>query len=71
MLETFDLKAWGRWSPTTLHVTAEAMRRANSDRARYLGDPAFVQVPSKLTTPEYGRRLAESIDLHKATRSND
>jgi len=71
ILETFDLKAWGRWSPTTLHVMAEAMRRANCDRARYLGDPAFVQVPSKLTTPEYGHQLAKAIDLHKATRSNE
>jgi gamma-glutamyltranspeptidase / glutathione hydrolase len=69
MLETFDLKAWDRWSPTTLHVMAETMRRANCDRARYLGDPAFVQVPDKLTTPEYGRQLAKSIDLQKATRS--
>ena len=71
MLETFDLKAWGRWSPTTLHVMAEAMRRANCDRARYLGDSAFVQIPGKLTTPEYGHQLAQTIDLHKATRSRD
>jgi gamma-glutamyltranspeptidase/glutathione hydrolase len=71
MLETFDLKAWGRWSPLTLHVMAEAMRRANCDRARYLGDPAFVQTPPKLTTPEYGRELARMIDLRHATRSAD
>jgi gamma-glutamyltranspeptidase/glutathione hydrolase len=71
MLETFDLKAWGRWSPTTAHVMAEAMRRANCDRARYLGDPAFVQIPGKLTAHEYGHQLARTINLHKATRSKD
>jgi gamma-glutamyltranspeptidase/glutathione hydrolase len=69
MLETFNLKPWGRWSPTTFHVMAEAMRRANYDRARYLGDPAFVQIPGKLITPEYGQELARTIDLHKATPS--
>jgi gamma-glutamyltranspeptidase / glutathione hydrolase len=70
-LENFDLKAWGRWSPLTLHVMAEAMRRANYDRARYLGDPAFVSIPPRLATPDYGRQLAKAIDLHHATRSAD
>ena len=71
MLETFDVKAFGRWSPTTFHVMAETMRRANFDRARYLGDPAFVQIPVNLVTPEYGHHLASTIDLKKATRSKD
>jgi gamma-glutamyltranspeptidase/glutathione hydrolase len=71
ILDTFNLKAWGRWSPTTVHVMAEAMRRANHDRARYLGDPAFVQIPANLVTSDYGRRLAETIELQKATRSED
>jgi gamma-glutamyltranspeptidase/glutathione hydrolase len=71
MVQSFDLKAWGRWSPQTVHVMAEAMRRANYDRARFLGDPAFVQIPAYLTTPEYGRQLAAAIDLHKVTRSRD
>ena len=49
----------------------EAMRRANFDRARFIGDPAFVQIPKKLTTHEYGRQLASTIDLHHATRSEN
>ncbi len=71
MLQTFDLKAWGRWSPDTLHVMAEVMRRANYDRARYLGDTAFVTIPSKLTTPEYARELSASIIPGKATPSRE
>ncbi len=71
MLEAFDLKAWGRWAPTTLHAMVEAMRRANYDRARYLGDPAHVAIPAELTTRAYGRQLGTTIDLHKATRSRD
>jgi gamma-glutamyltranspeptidase/glutathione hydrolase len=70
-LEVFDLKKWDRWSPQTLHVMAEAMRRASYDRARYLGDPAFVEIPRELATRNYGHRLAKTIDLHKATRSEE
>lgn len=69
MLEGFDFRKWGRWTPRTIHVMAEAMRRANYDRARFLGDPAFVQIPPELTTLEYGRRLAATIDLDHATSS--
>lgn len=70
-LESFDLKSWGRWSPKTVHVMAEAMRQANYDRARYLGDTAFTPLPEKLTSHAYGRELAKSINLEKATRSTD
>jgi gamma-glutamyltranspeptidase/glutathione hydrolase len=69
ILENFDLRDKGRWSPETLHLMIEAMRRAYCDRARYLGDSDFVQVPTRLTTKEYGRELAQKIDLQKATPS--
>ncbi len=69
ILETFDLRRQGRWSPQTLHLMAEAMKRAYRDRAAYLGDPDFVKVPAELTTREHARRLAQSIDLNKATPS--
>jgi gamma-glutamyltranspeptidase/glutathione hydrolase len=71
MLEAFDLPAWGWRTPTTIHVMAEVMRRATYDRARYLGDPAYVSIPPKLTDRAYGRELARTIDLHHATRSAD
>ncbi len=71
ILNTFDLKAMGRWSSETIHIMAESMRRATADRARYLGDPAFVELPSKLISPEYGQQLAQSIDRSKATHSSD
>ncbi|HEV2949065.1 MAG TPA: gamma-glutamyltransferase [Gemmataceae bacterium] len=69
ILENYDLRAQGRWSPETLHVMIEAMRRAFCDRARFLGDPDFVATPPRLTTKEYARELAQHIDLHKATPS--
>jgi len=71
ILENFDLRAHERWSPETLHLMIEAMRRAYYDRARYLGDTDFVKVPTHLTSKDYARTLARSIDLGKATPSAD
>jgi gamma-glutamyltranspeptidase/glutathione hydrolase len=71
ILENFDLRKQGRFSPETLHVMIETMRRAYCDRARYLGDADFVKIPAFLTSKEHARKLAQSIDLHKATRSED
>src|SRR5580765_4664630 len=45
ILESFDLKAKGFDSAEARHLEIEAMRRAYLDRARFLGDPDFVQVP--------------------------
>jgi gamma-glutamyltranspeptidase/glutathione hydrolase len=71
ILENFDLRRQGRWSPETLHLMSETMRRAYFDRARYLADPDFVDIPSQLVTKDYARDLAQSIDRDRATRSED
>ena len=69
ILENFDLKKSGRWSPETNHLMIEAMKRAFADRARYLGDPDFTKIPAELTTKEYAKKLAAGIDLKKPTPS--
>lgn len=69
VLENFDLRGQGRWSPETVHLVAETMKRAYADRARYLGDPQFTDIPSHLTTKEHARQLADSIDRQRATPS--
>ena len=71
ILENFDLKKHDRFSPQTLHLMTEAMRRAYHDRALYLGDPAFTKIPDHLTTKDYVAKMAKGIDLTKATRSED
>jgi gamma-glutamyltranspeptidase/glutathione hydrolase len=71
MLENFDLRKHGRWSPETLHLMVEVMRRAYCDRARYLGDPAFAKIPTRLTSKDYARKLARTIDRKKATPSEE
>ncbi len=53
------------------HLIVEAMRRAYRDRAEYLGDPDFVDVPvARLTHPWYAAGLRASIRLDKATPSS-
>jgi gamma-glutamyltranspeptidase/glutathione hydrolase len=70
ILENLDLKKEGRYSAAGLHLIIEAMRRAYLDRARYLGDPDFVTVPvEKLTSKDYARKVAATIDPAKASRS--
>jgi len=70
ILSHFDLQRPGRWSPETLHLVIEAMRRAYVDRARYLGDPDFVKMPlARLTSAKYAAALASHIDRSKATSS--
>jgi gamma-glutamyltranspeptidase/glutathione hydrolase len=71
ILENFDLKKSGRWSPETNHLMIEAMKRAYADRARYLGDPAFTKIPAELTTKEYAKKLALGIDPKKPTPGAD
>jgi gamma-glutamyltranspeptidase/glutathione hydrolase len=71
VLENFDLAKHDRFAPEMLHLMAEAMRRAYCDRARYLGDPDFTSIPAHLTTKEYAKKLATSIDPARATRSVD
>ncbi len=71
ILENFDLKKHDRYSPQTLHLMTEAMRRSYCDRARFLGDPAFTKIPDHLLSKDYVAKLAKSIDLARATRSED
>jgi gamma-glutamyltranspeptidase/glutathione hydrolase len=55
-------------SAASLHVMLEAMKRAYADRARYLGDPAFVDAPTQLlTSKDYAAKQRATIDLARAT----
>ncbi len=45
LLKTFDLKGMGHNSPEYVHTLTEAFKLVFADRERYIGDPAFVDVP--------------------------
>jgi gamma-glutamyltranspeptidase / glutathione hydrolase len=52
-------------SPALVHLEAEAMRRAFTDRNTYLGDPAFVQNPTdRLLSKAYAADLRRDIGDH-------
>ena len=52
------------------HWLTEMMRRAYRDRAQYLGDPAFTDIPvRKLLSTDYLENLASDIDPDNATPS--
>jgi gamma-glutamyltranspeptidase/glutathione hydrolase len=68
MLGSFELDKLG-WADR-VHVTVEAMRRAYRDRAEFLGDRDFVDVPvGRLISREHAAQLSDSIDMNKATPS--
>ena len=58
-------------SLTRRHVVIEAMRRGYRDRAEYLGDPDFVDIPtSRLISKPYAQQLAANLSLDIATPSD-
>ena len=70
ILEGFAMSDMKQGSALSLHVMIEAMKRAYADRARYLGDPAFVNAPVvALTSKDYAAKQRASIDLGPAPRS--
>src|SRR6266446_3087344 len=70
MLQSVPLKGWD--DPQSVHMVVEVMRRVFADRAAYLADPDFTNVPvAGLTDSCYARELLGTIDLHRATPSND
>ena len=70
VLSGFPLHEIGFHTPKAIHLFTETMRLAFRDRARYLGDPDFTNVPVKmLASPDYATELRAKIDLVKATPS--
>jgi gamma-glutamyltranspeptidase/glutathione hydrolase len=54
----------------SIHVVIEAMRRAYQDRAIYLGDPAYTNIPmNKLLSKGYAKTKFSDFNKHKATSS--
>jgi gamma-glutamyltranspeptidase/glutathione hydrolase len=72
VLEGYDLAATGFGAALTVHRTAEAMRRAYADRARYGGDPeANPQMPvERLISKDYAAALRRTIRDDRASVSS-
>src|ERR1700744_2710720 len=72
VLEGFPMAEMKQGSAPSLHLLIEAMKRAYADRARYLGDPAFVKAPvTTLISKDYAAKLRAGIDPDRATPWNE
>ena len=66
--ETLPLK----YDAESIHLLVEAMRRAYRDRAVYMGDPAFTQVPvEKLLSADYAKAKFADFNPEQASLSSD
>jgi gamma-glutamyltranspeptidase/glutathione hydrolase len=68
MLQSVPLKGWE--DVESVHMVAEVMRRIFADRAAYLADPDFANVPvAGLIDPCYAKEIAATIDPQRASSS--
>ena len=68
MLENYNIDAMDETERT--HIIVEAMRRAYQDRAIYLGDPDFVEIPmQQLLDKKYARKKFDDFDANHASQS--
>ena len=70
ILEGYDIGGMGPNSSAKYQVMTEAMRRAFADRAEFMGDADFVDVPVKtLIDKKYAEKRRQSIKLTEASSS--
>lgn len=68
MLQDVPLKGWD--DPESVHMVAEAMRRAFADRSAYLADPDYADIPvAGLTSSCYAQEREATIDPKQASSS--
>jgi gamma-glutamyltranspeptidase/glutathione hydrolase len=72
MIEPYDLKQMGFHTWQSVHLIAEAERRAFADRSQYLGDPGFTSIPlDGLLNNDYLLERMRSYDKDSATPSSE
>jgi gamma-glutamyltranspeptidase/glutathione hydrolase len=72
MTEMYPIKEWGFHSSRTIHLMAEAERRAFADRSEYSGDPEFMKVSAgNLINKKYLIDRMGTWNEHKASVSNE
>jgi gamma-glutamyltranspeptidase / glutathione hydrolase len=67
-LVRFPMSQWGPKSIDSVHAMAEAGRLAYADRAQYLADPDFVDVPGGLLDASYMKSRGALIDMSKSMK---
>lgn len=71
ILENFDISSMEVNSAQYIHLFSEAMKVTYSDRAKYMADDRFYDVPvAGLTSKNYAKEIADTIDLNNSTNIN-
>lgn len=71
MLERLNFDKVEYASPEYYHLLAEVSKRSFADRAKFIGDPDFENVPvEELTSRLYARRMADGISAHSVVPSS-
>ncbi|MCW5910935.1 MAG: gamma-glutamyltransferase [Cyclobacteriaceae bacterium] len=69
-IEPYPIRQWGHNSVAAVHLMTEAERRVYADRAIYLGDPDFYEVPIKqMIDDQYNDDRMSTYNPEKATPS--
>ncbi len=72
VLEKYDVRSMEHNSSKKYHILAEVLRRSFADRAAFMADPDFADVPTAgLIDKSYAAKRRETIDLTKASKSID
>ena len=72
LVEQYPLQKWGWNATNTTQVMIEAERRVYADRAKWMGDTDFIDVPiDKLISHEYLKTRWADFDSTKATDSKN
>jgi gamma-glutamyltranspeptidase/glutathione hydrolase len=68
ILEGYDMARLGLNSPEGIEIMAETMKRAFSDRAKYMGDLDFVKIPlAELLSKEHAEKLRKGMKIKLKT----
>ena len=68
----YPMRKWGFHSAKTVHLMAEAERRAYADRAEHMADPDFWKVPvNQLIDKQYLKQRMEDFNPQAATPSTN
>jgi gamma-glutamyltranspeptidase / glutathione hydrolase len=72
ILSNIDLRSLGASKAHAIHYVSSAMQAAFADRAEYLGDADFTNVPvNGLISPKYAKKLFNEISSTKALNKSD
>lgn len=70
--EYYGLGKFGHNGALTVHIMTELMRRVYADRATYLGDPDYFEVPQEmLLDKSYNKERLSALDLTAKTPSSE